>query len=107
VRDATPLLDGSDSPLRVSSASRMPDLRRLPRSIADLVLWIRAGCMRPLTRSEIEALATDGLTPSRIEKLADPERPAERRWRAAFERPAGQQSRDRARGHVRQGGTGA
>ncbi|HEX8629701.1 MAG TPA: methyltransferase domain-containing protein [Catenuloplanes sp.] len=39
-----------------------------------------------LDRPEIEAFATGGLTAVRIEDLADPARPAVRRWRAEFRR---------------------
>jgi pimeloyl-ACP methyl ester carboxylesterase len=41
----------------------------------------------PLSRTEIDAFATDGLTPIRIEQLPDPRRPSEQRWRAEFNRP--------------------
>jgi pimeloyl-ACP methyl ester carboxylesterase len=41
----------------------------------------------PLSRAEIDAFATDGLTPVRIERLPDPRRPSEQRWRAEFNRP--------------------
>ncbi|HYN96922.1 MAG TPA: methyltransferase domain-containing protein [Pilimelia sp.] len=40
-----------------------------------------------LTRPEVEAFATGGLAPVRIELLADPARPGVRRWRAEFRRP--------------------
>ena len=42
----------------------------------------------PLTRAEIDAFATDGLSPVRIEEVADPRQADDRRWRAEFHRPA-------------------
>jgi SAM-dependent methyltransferase len=42
-----------------------------------------------LTRAEIDSFATAGLTPSRVEALADPARPGLRPWRAEFHRPTG------------------
>jgi hypothetical protein len=42
----------------------------------------------PLRQSEVEVFATDSLTPSRIERLADPRWAAQRRWRGEFRRPA-------------------
>lgn len=39
-----------------------------------------------LTRPEIEAFATGGLSAVRIEELENPDRPAVRRWRAEFRR---------------------
>lgn len=41
----------------------------------------------PLTRSEIDAFAADGLAPVRIEVLTNPTAPTEHRWRAEFRRP--------------------
>jgi SAM-dependent methyltransferase len=41
----------------------------------------------PLTRAEIDAFATAGLRPVRIELLGGPAEPDERRWRAELERP--------------------
>jgi hypothetical protein len=41
----------------------------------------------PVSRTEIDAFATDGLTPVRIEQLPDPRLPSEQRWRAEFNRP--------------------
>jgi hypothetical protein len=41
----------------------------------------------PLSRTEIDAFTTDGLTPVRIEQLPDPRRLSEQRWRAEFNRP--------------------
>lgn len=41
----------------------------------------------PLSRSEIETFAADGLTPVRIEDVTNPEQPAGHRWRAEFHRP--------------------
>jgi SAM-dependent methyltransferase len=41
----------------------------------------------PLTRGEIEAFADEGLRALRVEELALPDDPEERRWRAEFERP--------------------
>jgi pimeloyl-ACP methyl ester carboxylesterase/SAM-dependent methyltransferase len=41
----------------------------------------------PLRRAEVEAFATDGLTPLRIEQVTDPRSPTDRRWRAEFHRP--------------------
>jgi SAM-dependent methyltransferase len=38
----------------------------------------------PLTRAEIDAFATDGLTLAQIEKVTAPARPSEQRWRAEF-----------------------
>jgi SAM-dependent methyltransferase len=46
-----------------------------------------AGPPWPLTREEIDAFATDGLTPMRIEQLTDPRDPDSPRWRAEFRRP--------------------
>jgi SAM-dependent methyltransferase len=46
-----------------------------------------AGPPWPLTREEIDAFATDGLTPVRIEQVADPRDPDNPRWRAEFRRP--------------------
>jgi SAM-dependent methyltransferase len=43
-----------------------------------------------LGRAEIDALASGGLEPVRIEDLTDPQMPWPRRWRAEFRRPAGQ-----------------
>jgi len=40
----------------------------------------------PLRRAEVEAFATDGLTPLRIEQVTDPRSPTDRRWRAEFHR---------------------
>jgi threonine dehydrogenase-like Zn-dependent dehydrogenase len=40
----------------------------------------------PLTRAEIDAFATGGVEPVRIEELRDPSAP--RRWRAEYRRPA-------------------
>lgn len=45
----------------------------------------------PLTRPEIDAFATDGLEPVRIEQAIDPTYAGRReRWRAAYHRPLGQ-----------------
>jgi SAM-dependent methyltransferase len=41
----------------------------------------------PLTREEIEAFATDGLIPVKIEETSAPGQPDDRRWRAEFRRP--------------------
>jgi SAM-dependent methyltransferase len=41
----------------------------------------------PLTRAEVDAFATGGLEPVRIEDLVDAVPPALRRWRAEFRRP--------------------
>src|SRR6266545_4949216 len=41
----------------------------------------------PLDRDEIDAFATDGLHPVRIEELTDPRPPTVSRWRAEFRRP--------------------
>lgn len=41
----------------------------------------------PLSREEIDAFATDGLTPVRIEQVADPRDRENLRWRAEFRRP--------------------
>lgn len=41
----------------------------------------------PLTRTEIDAFATDDLQPVEIEHLADAGNPGEHRWRAEFRRP--------------------
>lgn len=38
----------------------------------------------PLTRTEVDAFAADGLTPAAIEMTTIPGEPAERRWRAEF-----------------------
>ena len=43
----------------------------------------------PLTRAEVEAFATDGLDPVRIDLVPGPAGPADRRWLAEFRRPAG------------------
>jgi SAM-dependent methyltransferase len=40
----------------------------------------------PLTRSEIDAFAADGLSAARVEDLPHPENPGLRRWRAEFRR---------------------
>jgi SAM-dependent methyltransferase len=40
----------------------------------------------PLTRDEVEAFATDGLTPVDIEATTDPRHPDSPRWRAEFRR---------------------
>jgi hypothetical protein len=42
----------------------------------------------PLTREEIDAFTSDGLSPVRIEEVSDPRSPNGRRWRAEFHRPA-------------------
>jgi pimeloyl-ACP methyl ester carboxylesterase/SAM-dependent methyltransferase len=42
----------------------------------------------PLTREEIDAFTTDGLSPVRIEEVADPRQRNDSRWRAEFQRPA-------------------
>lgn len=47
----------------------------------------RAGPPWPLARSEVEAFATGGLEPVRIERVAAPGKPGEHRWRAQFSRP--------------------
>jgi pimeloyl-ACP methyl ester carboxylesterase/SAM-dependent methyltransferase len=47
-----------------------------------------AGPPWPLTREEIDAFTTDGLTPAGVEELADPRQPDVSRWRAQFQRPA-------------------
>jgi 2-polyprenyl-3-methyl-5-hydroxy-6-metoxy-1,4-benzoquinol methylase len=41
----------------------------------------------PLTREEIDAFTTDGLSPVVVEELSDPRPPNGRRWRAEFWRP--------------------
>jgi SAM-dependent methyltransferase len=41
----------------------------------------------PVTRAELDAFATDGLTPQAIEVAAISSEPAQRRWRAEFHRP--------------------
>jgi pimeloyl-ACP methyl ester carboxylesterase/SAM-dependent methyltransferase len=41
----------------------------------------------PLRRDEIDAFAGDGLTLVRVERVADPRFPDDRRWRAEFRRP--------------------
>jgi SAM-dependent methyltransferase len=41
----------------------------------------------PLLRSEIDAFATDGVQPVRVEALSDPAAPAGLRWRAELRRP--------------------
>jgi SAM-dependent methyltransferase len=41
----------------------------------------------PLIRREIDAFASDGLEPVRIEHLPDAAEPGEHRWRAEFRRP--------------------
>jgi SAM-dependent methyltransferase len=43
----------------------------------------------PLTRREIDAFATDALSPARIEHIPHPDRPTAHRWRAEFHREAG------------------
>ena len=40
----------------------------------------------PLRRSEIDAFATDGLTPICVEALTIPGKPGELRWRGQFRR---------------------
>jgi len=47
----------------------------------------RAGPPWPLACSEVEAFATGGLEPVRIERVAAPGKPGEHRWRAQFSRP--------------------
>ncbi len=47
-----------------------------------------AGPPWPLTRAEIDAFTTDGLTPVCIEQVTDPRHPDSLRWRAEFHRPA-------------------
>jgi SAM-dependent methyltransferase len=42
----------------------------------------------PLRQNEIDAFATDGLMPVRVELLPAPGRPGEKGWRAEFHRPA-------------------
>ena len=42
----------------------------------------------PLARGELEAFATGGLEPVRIERVAAPGKPGEQRWRAQFARPS-------------------
>jgi SAM-dependent methyltransferase len=42
----------------------------------------------PLSREEIDAFATDGLSPVHIEELSGPQHPDDHRWRAEFRRPA-------------------
>jgi SAM-dependent methyltransferase len=42
----------------------------------------------PLTRAEIDAFATGGLDPVRVEDVADRDEPTIHRWRAEFRRPA-------------------
>ncbi|PZS28927.1 MAG: SAM-dependent methyltransferase [Pseudonocardiales bacterium] len=42
----------------------------------------------PLTRAEIDALASDGLHAVAIDTLPMPDRPGESRWRAVYHRPA-------------------
>lgn len=46
-----------------------------------------AGPPWPLTRDDIDAFATDGLRPVRVEQVSDPRLPSELRWRAEFHRP--------------------
>jgi SAM-dependent methyltransferase len=41
----------------------------------------------PLARAEIDAFATDGVEPVRIEAIRDPAAPTGLRWRAEFRRP--------------------
>lgn len=45
-----------------------------------------AGPPWPLSRDEIDAFATDGLTQVRVEQMADPRYPDSPRWRAEFRR---------------------
>ena len=47
-----------------------------------------AGPPWPLTRAEIDAFATGGLSAVKVEALPDPEDPPVRRWRAELRRPA-------------------
>jgi pimeloyl-ACP methyl ester carboxylesterase/SAM-dependent methyltransferase len=42
----------------------------------------------PLGRDEVDAFATDGLSPVRVEELSDPRSPNDSRWRAELGRPA-------------------
>jgi pimeloyl-ACP methyl ester carboxylesterase/SAM-dependent methyltransferase len=47
----------------------------------------------PLSREEIDAFATDGLSPVHIEELSGPRHPDDHRWRAEFRRPADAQEK--------------
>jgi SAM-dependent methyltransferase len=48
---------------------------------------LAAGPPWPLTRTEVELFATDGVQPVLIEELVDEATPPQRRWRAEFRRP--------------------
>jgi SAM-dependent methyltransferase len=50
----------------------------------------------PLTRAEIEAFASDGLTPVRIDRVPSPGGSPDHRWLAEFRRPAGLSAKERA-----------
>jgi hypothetical protein len=57
-------------------------------AVADCSGAAVAGPPWPLTRDEIDAFATDGLRPVRVEQVSDPRFSGELRGRAEFRRPA-------------------
>ena len=56
-------------------------------AVCDVTGGPQPGPPWPLTRAEIDAFATCGLTPVAIERTSVAGEPAERRWRAEFRRP--------------------
>jgi SAM-dependent methyltransferase len=68
-------LVAADGTLLVLAAAHDPDRPESP-----VPPW-------PLRQNEIDAFATDGLTPVRVELLPAPGRPGENGWRAEFHRP--------------------
>jgi SAM-dependent methyltransferase len=68
-------LVGSGGTLLVVAAAHRPDM---PAN--SVPPW-------PLRRDEIDAFATDGLTPVRVQLVPAPGQPGDKRWRAEFHRP--------------------
>ena len=68
-------LVAADGTLLVLAAAHDPDA-----PVSPVPPW-------PLRRNEIDAFATDGLIPVRVELLPAPGRPGEKGWRAEFHRP--------------------
>jgi SAM-dependent methyltransferase len=69
-------LVAAEGTLLVLAAAHDPDL-----PVSPVPPW-------PLRQHEIDAFATDGLIPVRVELLPAPGRPGENGWRAEFHRPA-------------------
>lgn len=76
-------LVGSDGTLLVIGA--VPDTEAPDTAVHNDAI---AAAPRPLTRAEIDAVASDGLHAVTVDTLPMPGRPGESRWRAVYHRPA-------------------